>query len=89
MGLSSIQIAIPTLYPYVSELDPTRLRGSGFGWASAASRLATGIAPIVFGAFMWPVLGLTLTFILTGALVVIAVVLMSFMARETTGEELS
>ena len=84
-----IQIAIPTLYTYVSELYPTRLRGSGFGWASAASRLATGIAPIVFGAFMWPVLGLTLTFILTGALVVIAVVLMSFMARETTGEELS
>ncbi|KHS52114.1 MFS transporter [Brevibacterium linens] len=84
-----IQIAIPTLYTYVSELYPTRLRGSGFGWASAASRLATGIAPIVFGAFMWPVLGLTLTFILTGALVVIVVVLMSFMARETTGEELS
>ena len=84
-----VQIAIPTLYTYVSELYPTRLRGSGFGWASAASRLATGIAPIVFGAIMWPVLGLTLTFILTGALVVIAVVLMSFMARETTGEELS
>ncbi|SDS40010.1 MFS transporter, putative metabolite:H+ symporter [Brevibacterium siliguriense] len=84
-----VQIAIPTLYTYVSELYPTRLRGSGFGWASAASRLATGIAPIVFGAFMWPVLGLTLTFILTGALVVVAVILMSFMARETTGEELN
>ncbi|WP_152348165.1 MFS transporter [Brevibacterium sp. CFH 10365] len=84
-----VQIAIPTLYTYVSELYPTRLRGSGFGWASAASRLATGIAPIVFGAFMWPVLGLTLTFVLTGALVAVAVVLMSFLARETTGEELS
>lgn len=83
-----IQIAIPTLYTYVSELYPTRLRGSGFGWASAASRLATGIAPIVFGAFMWPVLGLTLTFVLTGALVVAAVLLMGFLARETTGEEL-
>ncbi|WP_181276076.1 MFS transporter [Brevibacterium oceani] len=84
-----IQIAIPTLYTYVSELYPTRLRGSGFGWASAASRLATGIAPIAFGAFMWPVLGLTLTFALTGALVVVAVVLMGLLARETTGEELS
>ena len=73
----------------MSELYPTRLRGSGFGWASAASRLATGIAPIVFGAFMWPVLGLTVTFILTGVLVVAAVVLMGFLARETTGEELS
>nr|WP_245162154.1 MFS transporter [Brevibacterium marinum] len=84
-----VQIAIPTLYTYVSELYPTRLRGSGFGWASAASRIATGIAPIVFGAFMWPVLGLTLTFILTGLLVVVAVVLMGLLARETTGEALS
>ena len=84
-----IQIAIPTLYTYVSELYPTRLRGSGFGWASAASRVATGIAPIVFGAFMWPVLGLTLTFILTGLLVVGAVILMGLLARETTEEELS
>ncbi|WP_231441842.1 MFS transporter [Brevibacterium zhoupengii] len=83
-----VQIAIPTLYTYVSELYPTRLRGSGFGWASAASRIATGIAPLVFGAFMWPVLGLTLTFILTGVLVVVAVVLMALLARETTGEAL-
>ncbi|MGO2649025.1 MAG: MFS transporter, partial [Brevibacterium aurantiacum] len=84
-----VQIAIPTLYTYVSELYPTRLRGSGFGWASAASRLATGIAPVVFGAFMGPVLGLTLTFALTGVLVVGAVILMGLLARETTGEELS
>ena len=84
-----IQIAIPTLYTYVSELYPTRLRGSGFGWASAASRVATGIAPLVFGAFMWPVLGLTVTFILTGLLVVVAVILMGLLARETTDEELS
>ncbi|MCM1012015.1 MULTISPECIES: MFS transporter [unclassified Brevibacterium] len=83
-----IQIAIPTLYTYVSELYPTRLRGSGFGWASAASRIATGIAPLVFGAFMWPVLGLVTTFVLTGVLVVVAVVLMGFLARETTGEKL-
>ncbi|GAA1531296.1 MFS transporter [Brevibacterium picturae] len=84
-----VQIAIPTLYTYVSELYPTRLRGSGFGWASAASRIATGVAPLVFGAFMWPVLGLTLTFILTGVLVVVSVVLMAMLARETTGEALA
>lgn len=83
-----VQIAIPALYTYVSELYPTRLRGSGFGWASAASRIATGIAPLVFGAFMWPVLGLTVTFILTGLLVIVAVVLMGLLARETTGEAL-
>jgi len=84
-----IQIAIPTLYTYVSELYPTRLRGSGFGWASAASRIATGIAPLVFGAYMWPVLGLVTTFALTGVLVVVAVALMALLARETTGEKLT
>lgn len=83
-----VQIAIPALYTYVTELYPTRLRASGFGWASAASRVATGIAPIVFGTFMWPILGLTMTFALTGVLVVVAVVLMSVLTRETTGEQL-
>ncbi|WP_309131026.1 MFS transporter [Brevibacterium sp.] len=84
-----VQIAIPTLYTYVSELYPTRLRGSGFGWASAASRVATGIAPLVFGAFMWPVLGLTVTFVLTGLLVIVAVTLMALLTRETAGEKLA
>lgn len=83
-----IQISIPTLYTYVSELYPTSLRASGFGWASAASRVATGFAPLVFGSFLWPVLGLTWTFALTGGLVVIAVVLMMVLAHDTTGREL-
>ena len=83
-----IQIAIPTLYTYVSELYPTKLRASGFGWASSASRWATGIAPLAFGSFLWPVLGLTWTFALTGVLVVIAVILMAVLAHDTTGREL-
>ena len=83
-----IQIAIPTLYTYVSELYPTALRASGFGWASSASRVATGIAPLVFGSFLWPVLGLTWTFALTGGLVVLAIILMAFLAHDTTGREL-
>ena len=83
-----IQIAIPTLYTYVSELYPTGLRASGFGWASAASRVATGIAPLVFGSFLWPILGLTWTFALTGGLVVIAIILMAVLAHDTTGREL-
>jgi MFS transporter, putative metabolite:H+ symporter len=83
-----IQMAIPALYTYVSELYPTRLRGSGFGWASAASRVATGIAPVVFGSVMWPLLGLTWTFALTGAFVLVAVLVMAFTTRETTGVEL-
>ncbi|GAA1363016.1 MFS transporter [Brevibacterium luteolum] len=82
-----IQMAVPALYTYVSELYPTRLRGSGFGWASSASRVATGIAPMIFGSIMWPLLGLTWTFVLTGALAVVAVTVMAIFAHETTGRE--
>ncbi|WP_029090005.1 MFS transporter [Brevibacterium album] len=83
-----IQIAVPTLYTYISELYPTRLRASGFGWASSASRVATGIAPLVFGSFMWPVLGLTWTFVCTGALVAVAMIVMAALAHDTTRREL-
>ncbi|WAL41381.1 MFS transporter [Brevibacterium sp. BRM-1] len=84
-----IQVAIPALYTYVSELYPTRLRGSGFGWASAASRVATGLAPLVFGSLLWPLLGLPMTFALLGGLVVVAVAAMALCTRETRGEELA
>jgi len=83
-----IQVSVPALYTYVTELYPTRLRSSGFGWASSASRLAIGIAPIVFGSLLWPNIGLVNTFALTGALVFVAVIVMVFFGRETAGEEL-
>ena len=81
-------IVIPVMYAYVSELYPTELRASGFGWASSASRALTGFAPLLFGSVLWPVLGLPLTFALLGALVVGAVGYMWFCAPETAGREL-
>ncbi|WP_084704562.1 MFS transporter [Phaeacidiphilus oryzae] len=83
-----VQLAIPPLYAYVAELYPTRIRASGFGAASAASRVATGFAPLLFGSVLWPVLGLPLTFAVLGAAVVLAVVWMAFAAPETKGREL-
>ena len=61
-----VQVAIPVLYAYVSELYPTELRGSGFGWASTFSRLGAGFGPLVFAAFLWPELGLATSFALAG-----------------------
>lgn len=84
-----VQVAIPVLYTYVSELYPTQLRGSGFGWASTASRVGAGLVPLIFGSLLWPVLGLPLTFAVTGALVVVAVVIMAVWAPETRGRELA
>jgi len=65
-----IQLAIPVLYAYVSELYPTELRASGFGWASSVSRVVTGFIPLIFGSLLWPVLGLPWTFTLMGVVVV-------------------
>ncbi|GAA5153928.1 MFS transporter [Amycolatopsis dongchuanensis] len=86
-GLLSL-VVIPVMYAYVSELYPTELRASGFGWASSSSRAATGFAPLLFGSVLWPVLGLPLTFTLLGLLVVAAVVFMMVGAPETRGREL-
>ncbi|WP_344524664.1 MFS transporter [Streptomyces albiaxialis] len=83
-----IQLTIPALYAYVSELYPTTLRASGFGWASSVSRISTGFAPMLFGSLMWPTLGLPLTFTVLGVVVVAAVLWMAVAAPETKGREL-
>ncbi|MFE0135149.1 MFS transporter [Streptomyces sp. NPDC059037] len=82
------QLAIPALYAYVSELYPTPLRASGFGWASSVSRALTGFAPLLFGSVMWPVLGLPLTFAVLGGAVLVAVGWMAVAAPETNGRAL-
>ncbi|MFJ8950547.1 MFS transporter [Streptomyces sp. NPDC102381] len=82
------QLAIPALYAYVSELYPTELRASGFGWASSVSRALTGFAPLFFGSVLWPLLGLPLTFAVLGAAVLLAVGWMAVAAPETKGREL-
>ncbi|MFG2662193.1 MFS transporter [Streptomyces sp. NPDC048425] len=84
----TIQLTIPVLYAYVAELYPTSMRATGFGSASAASRVATGFAPLLFGTVMWPVFGLPLTFTLLGAAAVVAVGWMAVGAPETKGREL-
>jgi putative MFS transporter len=83
-----VQIAIPVLYAYVSELYPTELRGSGFGWASTFSRVGAGFGPLIFVSFMWPYLGLATSFAIAAALVVISVLWMAKFAPETKGAQL-
>jgi MFS transporter, putative metabolite:H+ symporter len=83
-----IQITFPTLWTYISELYPTEFRATGVGWASTASRVATGVSPILFGAVLWPYLGLTLTFVVLAAAVTASVIWMLLAAPETRGKEL-
>jgi MFS transporter, putative metabolite:H+ symporter len=83
-----ILVTIPVLYAYISELYPTELRASGFGWASSVSRSVTGFTPLIFVNFLWPALGLPLTFTLLGVLVLAAVIWMAVAAPETKGRAL-
>lgn len=82
-----IQVAIPVLYAYASELYPTHLRASGFGWASTMSRLGAGVGPLIFAA-AWPRFGLTACFTVALVLVVAAIGLMLWRAPETRGAQL-
>jgi len=81
-------VVIPVMYAYVSELYPTELRASGFGWASSMSRAVTGFVPLIFGTVLWPLLGLPLTFTLMTVIVLAAVAYMAVAAPETRGREL-
>ncbi|WP_051620151.1 MFS transporter [Haematomicrobium sanguinis] len=83
-----IQIAIPVLYAYVSELYPTDLRGRGFGWASTFSRLGAGFGPLIFATALWPTIGLANSFWVAGAMVLVAVVIMAFVSPETRAKAL-
>lgn len=82
-----IQISVPVLYTYVSELYPTHLRASGFGWASTMSRVSAGVGPLLF-AVAWPVMGLGASFAVALALVAAAVMAMLLLAPETAGRDL-
>lgn len=83
-----IELTIPALYAYVSELYPTGLRASGFGWASTVSRVGSGFVPLIFGSLLWPHLGLPLTFVVIGGLLVLASVWMAVATPETRNREL-
>lgn len=84
----AIELAIPAIQTYVPELYPTLLRATGFGWASAASRVGAALVPVLFGTWLWPRLGLTNTFLLIGAVVLVAMVWLAVVGPETRGREL-
>jgi putative MFS transporter len=78
----------PAMYCYAPEVFPTLLRGTGFGWASTASRAAAGMVPVIFGAWLWPVVGLTNTFAIILVLIVIASIWLVIAGPETKGRPL-
>ncbi len=83
-----IQVAIPVMYAYASEVYPTALRSSGFGWASAVSRISAGIGPLLFVTHLVPAFGLAGAFVVAAVTVLLAVIAMFILAPETTGKDL-
>lgn len=83
-----IEFCIPAIYAYVSELYPTELRASGFGWASSMSRVSAAIVPLAFGAWLFPQLGYVGTFIFATGFLVISAILMMVLTPETKGKEI-
>lgn len=80
-----IEFCIPAIYCYCSELYPTRLRASGFGWASSASRIVSALVPVAFGSLLFPYLGYVGTFAAAGRLLVLVTLIMMFLTPETKG----
>jgi len=84
----TIELVLPASYCYAAEVYPTLLRGTGFGWASTSSRVFTGIMPVIFGAWLWPVFGLTNTFVSITALVIAGNLWLAAVGPETKGRVL-
>jgi MFS transporter, putative metabolite:H+ symporter len=82
------QLVLPVLYTYATEVYPTLLRASGFGFASSASRVGAGFVPLILGSVLWPVFGLTNTFIFMGLLILISSIFMFLWGPETKGKSL-
>jgi len=80
------ELVIPVIQAYVPELYPTLLRGTGFGWVSTVSRVCSGLVPLIFGSWLWPVFGLTNTFGVIGLFVLVSVIWMWFTMPETKGQ---
>ena len=85
----AVQLLISVIYVYVPEVYPTLLRGTGFGVASAISRVAAAAAPLLLGGVMFPVLGLVGTFSAVSIAVGLALVLLLLFGPETRGRALA
>lgn len=73
------------IYTYASEVFPTRIRGIGTGTTSSAGRLASLIAPTLFGVMMQNNLNQIYIFILASVIFVIGAVSTLAFGTETMG----
>ena len=76
------------IYTYASEVFPTRVRGIGTGTTSSAGRLASLIAPTLFGAMMQAGADTMYIFVLASVVFIIGAVSTLVFGTETKGRSI-
>jgi putative MFS transporter len=72
-----------SVYPFTSELYPTKLRGKSFGLAEGVGKVIAVIAPIIFGALYQITGTVTIPLIVTMTVAIIGAILILIFAPET------
>jgi putative MFS transporter len=72
-----------SVYPYTSELFPTKLRGKAFGLAEGIGKIIATIAPIIFGALIGITKEVTIPLIVITGISAIAAIAIFILGPET------
>ncbi|MCS7462016.1 MFS transporter [Paenibacillus doosanensis] len=81
-------IALAILYVYIPESYPTLLRVTGFGWATAITRVTSAFSPLLFAA-VWGGMGLPMTMFFSMLSLILAAVFIVVFGKETKDKLLS
>jgi len=71
------------VYPFTSELFPTKLRGKAFGLAEGIGKVIAALGPIIFGIIYGLTNTVTIPLIVTSAVAAVAAILIFALAPET------
>lgn len=74
-----------SVYPFTSELFPTKLRGKAFGLAEGVGKVIAVLGPIIFGALLQRTGGIIIPLVATMATAVLASIIIYILAPETRG----
>jgi putative MFS transporter len=72
-----------SVYPFTSELYPTKLRGKSFGLAEGIGKVIAVIAPIIFGALYQITGTVTIPLVVTMTVAIIGAIIVLIFAPET------
>jgi len=72
-----------SVYPFTSELFPTKLRGKAFGLAEGVGKVVAVLGPLIFGILLQYLQSVVVPLIVTTAIAIIAAIVIFILAPET------